>query len=179
MFRASSCLSSALLPSRSNGKPEAATAVGEPLMMGVRMPETCWAVFKWKVINLRNCCIWLVDSFECMMMHGLANTKFKSPYEFARFEVLRDVTMKIQFLRDKTPFLLANSYRIFGVACFLPLQCSCGEKTLSFFTNWKAVFFQKTEILSRVVCLFLAEEGAGLEGRSVIRLVCQVINSRL
>jgi len=45
------------------GKPEAATAV-ELLMMGMRMPETCWAVFKRQVINLRNCCIWLVDSFE-------------------------------------------------------------------------------------------------------------------
>jgi hypothetical protein len=52
-------------------EPDAATAVVELLMMGMRMPETCWAVFK-QVINLRNCCIWLVDSFECMMMHGLA-----------------------------------------------------------------------------------------------------------
>jgi len=65
----------ALLPPCSNGKPEAATAVSELLMMGVRMPETCWAVFKSQVINLRNCCIWLVDSLECMMMHGLANAK--------------------------------------------------------------------------------------------------------
>jgi hypothetical protein len=56
-------------------KPEAATAVVELLMMGLRTPETCWAVFKRQVINLRNCCIWLVDSFECMMMHGLANPK--------------------------------------------------------------------------------------------------------
>jgi hypothetical protein len=30
-----------LLPPRSNGKPEAATAVDSLLMMGVRMPETC------------------------------------------------------------------------------------------------------------------------------------------
>ena len=45
-------------------KPEAAAAVGKLLMMGMRMPETCWAVFKWQAINLRNCCIWLVDSFE-------------------------------------------------------------------------------------------------------------------
>jgi len=30
-----------LLPPRSNGKPEAATAVIELLMMGMRMPETC------------------------------------------------------------------------------------------------------------------------------------------
>ena len=54
----------ALLPPRYNGKPEAATAVVELLMMGVRMPETCWAIFKRQAINPRNCCIWLVDSFK-------------------------------------------------------------------------------------------------------------------
>ena len=32
---------SQLLPPRSNGKPEAATAVDKLLMMGMRMPETC------------------------------------------------------------------------------------------------------------------------------------------
>jgi len=31
----------ALLSPRSNGKPEAATAVVELLVMGMRMPETC------------------------------------------------------------------------------------------------------------------------------------------
>jgi len=41
------------------------------------MPETCWAVFKWQVINLGICCIWLVDSVESTMMHGLANSKFR------------------------------------------------------------------------------------------------------
>jgi hypothetical protein len=30
-----------LLPPRSNGKPEAATAVYKLMMMGKRMPETC------------------------------------------------------------------------------------------------------------------------------------------
>jgi hypothetical protein len=35
-------------------KPEAATAVVELLMMGVRTPETCLAVHKRQVINLRN-----------------------------------------------------------------------------------------------------------------------------
>ena len=44
--------------------------------MGMRMPETCWAVFKRRAINLRDWCIWLVDLFECMMMHGLTTTKF-------------------------------------------------------------------------------------------------------
>ena len=90
----------ALLLPRSNGKPEATTAIYKLLMMGKRMSETCSAVFerqainlrdwciwlfdlfecrsvfKRQVINLRNCCIWLVDSFECMMMHGLANPKW-------------------------------------------------------------------------------------------------------
>jgi hypothetical protein len=32
--------------------------------LGMRMPETCWAVFKRQVINLRSCCILLVDSVE-------------------------------------------------------------------------------------------------------------------
>jgi hypothetical protein len=45
-------------------KPEAASAVVELLMMGVRTPETCWAVHKREVRNLRDCCIWLVDLFE-------------------------------------------------------------------------------------------------------------------
>ena len=44
----------ALLSSSSDGKPEASTAVVELLMMGMRLPETCWAVFKRQVINLRN-----------------------------------------------------------------------------------------------------------------------------
>ena len=36
---------------------------------GILMPETCWAVHtsKRQVINLRNCCIWLVNLFE---IHG-------------------------------------------------------------------------------------------------------------
>jgi len=65
-----------LLPPRSNGKPEAVTAIYKLLMMGMRMPETCWAVFKRRAIKLRDWCIWLVDLFECMMMmHGLTNPK--------------------------------------------------------------------------------------------------------
>ena len=41
-------------------KPEAATAVIEPLMMGGKTPETCWAVNKRQDNKLENCCIWLV-----------------------------------------------------------------------------------------------------------------------
>jgi len=65
----------ALLSPRSNGKPEAAAAVDKLLMMGMRMPETCWTVFKRQAINLKDLCIWLVDLFEYMMMHGLTNPK--------------------------------------------------------------------------------------------------------
>jgi hypothetical protein len=46
-------------------KPEAATAVYKLLMMGKRMPETCWVVFERQAINLRDWFIWLVDLFEC------------------------------------------------------------------------------------------------------------------
>jgi len=42
-----------LLPPRSYGKPETApAAVDRFLMIGIRMPETCWAVFKRQAVNL-------------------------------------------------------------------------------------------------------------------------------
>jgi len=47
-------------------KPEAATAIDRLLMMGMRMPETCSAVFKRQAIKLRGWCIWLVDLLECL-----------------------------------------------------------------------------------------------------------------
>ena len=52
--------------------------------MGKRMPETCWAVFERQAINLRDWCIWLVDLFECMIMHGLTNSWFKRICVFYR-----------------------------------------------------------------------------------------------
>ena len=70
----------ALLSPCSDGKPEAATAVDKLLTMGMRMPKTCWAVFKRQEIKLRDWCIWLVDSFEYIMMHELTNPKFKNRY---------------------------------------------------------------------------------------------------
>ena len=63
-----------LLPPRSNGKPEVATAVDKLLMMGTRMSETCWAVFKRQAIKLRDWCIWLVDLFE--PMYGICNINY-------------------------------------------------------------------------------------------------------
>jgi len=57
-------------------KPEAATAVIQLLMMGRKMPETCWAVNKRWDNKLKNCCIRLVIYSNCTMMHGLTNLKF-------------------------------------------------------------------------------------------------------
>ena len=64
-----------LLPSRSNGKPEAATAVYKLLMMGKKMPETCWAVFERRTINMRDWCICLVDLFEWNFITLMSKTK--------------------------------------------------------------------------------------------------------
>jgi hypothetical protein len=59
-------------------KPEAASAVIELLIMGGKMPETCWAVNKRQDNKLENFCIWLVIYFNCTMMHGLTNLSFKN-----------------------------------------------------------------------------------------------------
>ena len=48
-------------------KSEAATAVIEFLMMGGRMPETCWAVNKRQDNKLENCCIWLVIYLKSLL----------------------------------------------------------------------------------------------------------------
>ena len=64
IFRINGPRPTTLLPPRSNGKPETATAVDKLLMISIRMPETCWAVFKRQAINLRDWCIWFVDLFE-------------------------------------------------------------------------------------------------------------------
>jgi hypothetical protein len=40
-----------LLPPRSNGKPEAVTAVYKLMMMGMRMLKTCWAVLEYYTLS--------------------------------------------------------------------------------------------------------------------------------
>jgi hypothetical protein len=59
-----------------NLKPEVATAVIELLMMGGKMPETCWAVNKRQDKKLKNFCIRLVIYLNFTMMHRLTNLKF-------------------------------------------------------------------------------------------------------
>jgi hypothetical protein len=53
------------------------------LMMGMMMPETCWAVFKRQVINLRICCIWLVDSVEKFEISRLIYRKTMLRYKIS------------------------------------------------------------------------------------------------
>jgi len=50
-------------------------------MMGMGMPETCWAVFKRQAINLRSCCILLVDSVENSLLCSQepANCPYRQP----------------------------------------------------------------------------------------------------
>jgi hypothetical protein len=57
-------------------KPEAPTAVTELLQMGVKTPETCWAVNKRQDNKLKNWCIRLEIYLNRTMMHGLTNLKF-------------------------------------------------------------------------------------------------------
>jgi hypothetical protein len=86
-------------------------------MMGMRMPNTCWAVFKWQAINLRNCCIWLVDSFECMMMHGLANHKYSPSWLTDRQGHWQNIMLKfwIHWQWTWTPCVLKKLYSTISV----------------------------------------------------------------
>jgi len=56
-------------------KPEAATAVVKLLMMGMRTPETCWAVNKRQDNKLKNCCIWLVIYSNCLNYTCIKNKR--------------------------------------------------------------------------------------------------------
>ena len=76
-------------------KPEAATAVVELLMMGVRTPETCWAVHKRQLINLEIVASsWLIY-WNCMMTHGLANFK-NDPVTLFAHTVWRQTLSSVQ-----------------------------------------------------------------------------------
>ena len=92
MFRASSCPSSGATTTAvaASGLPSElgdSSAVGRGRANCDNRPDydqqhcqNVEFVCKRQVINLRSCCILLVDSVESMMMHGLANPKFKSIY---------------------------------------------------------------------------------------------------
>jgi len=70
------------------GKPEAATAVIELLMMGRKTPETCWAVNKRQDNKLENCCIWLVIYLNCTI-YGLYETSHHHSGQYRRLWVMQ------------------------------------------------------------------------------------------
>jgi len=77
------------------------------LMMGMRMPETCWVVFKWQVINLRSCCILLVDSVETTWRRWPWRQRHCEPLKCCKLLILRHTAVS-----QKT-WILNNSY--FGI----------------------------------------------------------------
>jgi hypothetical protein len=144
--------------------------------MGMKMPETCWAVFKRQAINLRNCCIWLFDSFEIMMMHGVANRieriKFKEiiyVVDEVYFNYIREhipstcIYSTANLCKNKALFNYCLAYRNFGHPhaytqdYFWPLKvqyktgCECDVTSVNLRQNlqWVQMFmsnFSKTFI---------------------------------
>jgi hypothetical protein len=117
-----------LLPPRFNGKSEAATAVYKLLMMGKRMPETCWAVFKRQALNLRDLCIWLVDSFECLMKNGLAK-----PIFHYRVDISAPL-VSIQSQNNPIHTLMLYVFKFhFNIVLSLTSRCSTFSLSLRYF----------------------------------------------
>ena len=90
--------------------------------MGIKMPETCWTAFKRQVINLRICCIWLVDPVESMMMHGLANPKnTKRNYEYKNIKELWGISEV-----PKTSRYIYVPFAPYKLQCVQPSGCISG-----------------------------------------------------
>jgi len=106
------------------------------LMMGMRIPETCWAVFKWQVINLRICCIWLVDSVESMMMHGLGHPKKNKRCKAPRTVIY--IFLSFPPLGQNVPLILhSRTSLVCSVILFMRDSCCVlvvmrGKKSVSF-----------------------------------------------
>jgi hypothetical protein len=106
--------------------------------MDKRMPETCWAVFKPRAINLRDWCVWLVDLFECMMMHGLTNPKF-------RFDVVLSIPFAPAYHShqhtNRTSTQIAPAYQSHLQHCFLLYTHNSFSKyVLNFLFNYSSKY---------------------------------------
>ena len=88
----------ALLPPSSDGKPEAATAVAVAPDDGREDARK----------KLRSFCIFFVDSVESMMMHGLANPKFKNKYQTLRTHQTGSVVIEKLRVPQPVKLSLAN-----------------------------------------------------------------------
>ena len=102
--------------------------------MGMRMPQTCWAVFKRQAINLRNCCIWLVDSIESIYSVWNANlvgyhslivffgTDYYEDIRFLRIKCYNIYKMRISkhvIYLNKNYQVYVSWFQTFAVFCML------------------------------------------------------------
>jgi hypothetical protein len=107
----------------------------------MRMPETCWAVSKRQVINLRSCCILLVDSVERLQrIFDIYSAYLSFPFFmyilFLTIQWEEELWVQIQ----KLTFLL-QSYKfcmcmqIYSTAIYFELsrglQCSAGAQIIT------------------------------------------------
>jgi len=107
------------LPPRSNGKPKAATAVYKLLMMGMKMPETCWAVFRvCGSVHLQSLKTpnWMQQSivkFYCFVVQTLLNIFFNSWFRALWFNVNKKVQLDATVCRH---LFTARSLYMFRVS---------------------------------------------------------------
>jgi len=110
-----------LLPPRSNGKPEAATAVDKLLMMGMRIPETCWAVFKTTGDRSERLMLlvgWFIWIFSLRDFRKSSNTKLREhPVGTELFRAVRQADMTKLIVAFRVFRTLLEICQIHGTIC--------------------------------------------------------------
>ena len=114
--------------------------------MGMKMPETCWAVFKRQVINFRSCCILLVDSAE-MEQIRLSTLRLgylcRSVYNKIKTEVLvsvgHSVTENVIAFSYCSPYqstILHIKYSQFTASTYVTYPIAVESNLSLFLWNW-------------------------------------------
>jgi hypothetical protein len=110
-------------------------------MMGVEAPETCWATHKRQVLNLWNCCIWLVNLFELSVVNGNRNFG-KFGFTWRRSRMLKFGWLKNAYERNN----VSNKNCQLSLCIFVQNQCSFSLKSRTRLIhkkikNLKLIFF--------------------------------------
>ena len=89
--------------------------------MGMRMPETCWAVFKRQAVNLRSCCILLVDSVEKNGQVHLVNATsiYRLRNNSGQYCLKTRIAADIQTVDEEMLQRVWNSLNIFQIYCLM------------------------------------------------------------
>jgi hypothetical protein len=107
-------------PLFSNGKTGGSYCSCMILIMSGETPETCWATHKRQVINFWNCCILLVELFESMIMHGLANVKYLTkPGTHYPHVTWADIKLTFYFQLLPCPFPCVGSHMLISIIWWL------------------------------------------------------------